>query len=199
MIKKRAKERTIKLYDLSITEFTILGLDCSSSTIGWGLIGYKPDKTFALLAHGHIKPLDSKHDFMKRLSNVFDSISALCEEFKPSVVAVEDILMYVRGSSSARTITILAAFNRVAALAAFRCVGKLHLYDVHNIRKIIKIAYNLKHTPDKEQMPDLIRTYLEPQFSDILKPKGGVADTTRDEADGIAVAWAYALDVRSKE
>ena len=200
MTKKRVRDRTVKLScDPIKTEFTVLGLDCSSSTFGWGLVGCRPDKTLALLAHGHIKPLTSKCDFMERLSNVFDRITALCEEFKPTLVAVEDILIYVRGSSSARTITILAAFNRVAALAAFRCTGKLHLYDVHDIRRILKVACGLGRTPEKEQMPNLVRAHLEPQFSDILKLRGGgMADTTCDEADGIAVAWACALDIRSK-
>lgn len=199
MARKKAKGRAVKIAcEQTRTEFTVLGLDCSSSTIGWGLVGCGSDGTLALLAHGHIKPLTSKCDFMERLSDVFDKISALCEEFDPSMVAVEDILMYVRGSSSARTITILAAFNRVAALAAFRCVGKLRLYDVHEIRRILKTACGLSRTPEKEQMPDLVRAHLEPRFSDILKLKGGMADTTCDEADGIAAAWACALDIRSK-
>lgn len=199
MAKKKAQERTITFPNNGCGGLTVLGLDCSSSTVGWGLVGCRSDGTQILLAHGHIKPLTSKYDFMERLSNLFDRISSLCEKFKPSIVAVEDILVYVRGSSSARTITILAAFNRVAALAAFRCVGHLRLYAVHEIRRILKIACGLNRTPEKEQMPNLVRAHLEPRFSDIMKLRGnGVADTTCDEADGIAVAWACALDIRSK-
>lgn len=201
MVRKRASGRTMMLRQTDTGWFTVLGLDCSSSTIGWGLIGRHSDGTLALMSHGHIKPLPSKCGFMERLNDVFDRISALCATFKPDAVAVEDIIQHISGGSSmAQTITILAAFNRVAALAAWREIGNVAFYPVATIRKIIRQNVGRKAKIGKEEMPAIVRAHLEPQFSDVPKTRGeGPAETTCDEADGIAVAWACAIDTRGKE
>jgi Holliday junction resolvasome RuvABC endonuclease subunit len=171
---------------------TILGLDCSSSTVGWGLLGRQP---FALVAHGHFNPLSAKNPLMERLDNVFDSIAILCAEFNPATVVVEDIIQHMRrgGGSSAHTITILAAFNRVAALAAWRHTHDVLFYPVATIRKTIREGVGRQTKIEKEDMPAIVRSHLCPDFSDVVSKKGSVSDLTMDEADGIAVAWCHAL------
>lgn len=170
---------------------TILGLDCSSKTVGWGLVGRQPT---VLVAHGHFNPLSSKHNFLARLDDVFDRISVLCAEFGPAAVAVEDIIQHMSGGGSmAQTITILAAFNRVAALSAWRRTSCVHLYPVSTIRKAIRIGIGRKAKIEKNDMPGIVREHLCPSFSDIMARNGKVAEATRDEADGIAVAWCHAL------
>ena len=63
---------------------------------------------------------------------------------------------------------------------------------------MIKEEYNLNKV-QKEDIPELIRTYLSSAFEDIIKVnrKGieKVADETFDQADGIAVAWSYAISL----
>ena len=128
--------KIILLPDL-IKEKTVLGLDCSSKTVGWGLLSFDP---IAVVAHGHFNPLPSKYDFMKRLSNVFDCIEELCNELQPNTIAVEDIIQHMSGPSKsmAQTITILAAFNRVASLSAWRKTNDVYFYPVSTIIKIIR-------------------------------------------------------------
>lgn len=176
------KGRIIKLqnYDGQKT----LGLDCSSSTIGWGLI----TDDLLLSAHGHIKPIKSQH-ILQRLNGVFDSIFNLCELLNPTHVVVEDIFIFMKGKSQAQTITILAAFNRVAALAAYRHTNNVSFYSVHDIRKTIKEHYKLERRIEKEDIPGLVKQYFV-GFSDIINKKGNVAVETFDETDGIAAAWA---------
>lgn len=170
---------------------SILGLDCSSKTIGWGLVSGPPA---VLVAHGHFNPLPSKHHFMVRLNDVFDKISAICDDLKPEAVAVEDIIQHMSGGGSmAQTITILAAFNRVASLAAWRKVGDLTFYPVSTIRKTIREGIGRRAKIGKEEMPLVVRANLCPTFSDVLNRKGETAEATMDEADGIAVAWAHLI------
>lgn len=187
---KKSKDRIITLCEENKEE-TVLGLDCSSATIGWGLISISSDPT--LISYGHIKPLDSKFPEIERLDDIYDRICALCELLKPSSVSVEDIFLFMKGKSKARTITLLTAFNRIISLAAYKSVGKVSFYNVHEIRKIIKNAYNISSEVGKEDMPNIIRQHLDSEFEDIKNKKGNQAKETCDEADGIAAAWCYLL------
>ena len=176
---------------------TVLGLDCSSSTIGWGLVGKKESGENKLLAYGHIKPLKPTHDLIYRLNDVYDKIAELCLEFDPYEVAVEDILLFMAGASKAQTIVTLAAFNRVAALAAYREANhEVFFYSVSKIRSVLKKQINSKESIKKEDVPNIIIACLGPEFKLIKNRKGNVAKETGDEADGIAVALAHLLEKR---
>ncbi len=193
-MKKKPTWRTIKIPRRRIksNKISILGLDCSSSVIGWGLVVLNKDPT--LVAYGHFKPLDPSHSEMERLDGVYEKIVELCNELEPTYVAVEDIFTFMKGKSSGHTMTVLAAFNRVASLAGHHNSNGVKFYSVHQIRKIIKkMNLDIKNKISKEDMPDIIIKYLEPQFEKILNRKGNVAVETYDEADGIATAWSGAL------
>ena len=185
---KKKKGRAISLLK---QQGAVLGLDCSSATIGWGLISLD----FELLSYGHIKPLGSKFSLIERLNDAYSQISSLCDELKPQYVAVEDIFTYMQGKSQAKTITILAAFNRVSALAAFRKTNSLNFYSVHEIRKFIKEHYDLPSTIGKEDMPETLRQNVSAKFENMINKKGNIAKETFDEADGIATALACVIDL----
>jgi Holliday junction resolvasome RuvABC endonuclease subunit len=169
----------------------ILGLDCSSATIGWGLISLD----FNLLAYGHIKPLKSDFDLIERLNDTYNQISFLCDKFKPKHIAIEDVITYMKGNSQAKTISILIAFNRISALAGFRKTKDIKFYSVHEIRKLIKVHYNFNNKIGKEDMPEIIQKNLLKDFEYIINRKGNVAKETMDEADGIAAALAYVIEL----
>ena len=170
---------------------TVLGFDISSVTIGWGLLSLSDPPV--LIAYGHIKPLDSKHTEIKRLDDVYNRIRQLCDLLTPNMVSVEDIFLFMKGKSQARTITLLTAFNRVVSLAAYQKIGDIKFYTVHEIRKVIKNAFNVSADIGKEDMPNFIRQHLESNFEDIINKRGNQAKETGDEADGIAAGWCYAL------
>ena len=188
------KNKIIKLSESKSKE-TVLGLDCSSATIGWGFISL--DEKPVLKAYGYIKPLNSKHPDIERFDNVYSQIYSLCEELAPTCVSIEDIFLFMGGGSTARTITLLAAVNRISALAAYHYTKNVNFYSVHNIRKIIKNMHNVDGAISKDMMPDLIIEYLDDKFTKEFRVnrKGEklVKDETHDEADGIAAAWACAL------
>ena len=133
----KSKGRIVRLAE---SKNSVLGLDCSSSVIGFGLIDLD---TFSLSAYGHIRPLDNKFELLERLNDTFDRIEELCKTLKPKIVAVEDIFVFMKGMSTAKTITILTAFNRTCGLAAYRNSQKVVLYSVGEIRKTIKNHYKL--------------------------------------------------------
>ena len=131
-------------------------------------------------------------------NDVYEKITNLCKDLNPSKSAIEDIFLFMGGKSknmsSAKTIVTLAVFNRTASLACYHNSSNIKFYSVHEIRKIIKSSYSdIKSKIAKEEMPDIIIKYLEPSFNKIINRKGNIAKETFDEADGIAVAWACAL------
>lgn len=172
----------------------VLGFDCSSRTVGWGFVVVDFENAFRLAAQGHIRPLGTKQNLMVRLSDLFDRVSELCRRLDPHAVAIEDIALFMKGGgSTARTITTLAAFNRVVALAAFREVGLVEFYPVQSIRKLVRQAAAEKRTIGKDEMPAVITAHLDSRFTDVKKRDGGRAEQTLDEADGVAAAWAHAF------
>lgn len=195
MARRRPRERLVET-GLQSRLPTVLGLDCSTATIGWGLMTIEEHPS--LLKYGHIKPMESKHgSLIERLDNTFDRISALCVSLGPTIVAVEEIKKFMKGRSSAQTITILAGFNRVVSLAAFKYARDVRFYDESEVRKAIKNKYmDRRDKIGKDNMPDVIRSYLETSFQGPLNTKGEVAVETYDEADGIAVAWCASISMQ---
>jgi len=191
---KKARERRV-LYSKNIPEHcTVLGLDCSSSTVGWGIVSIE-NNTIHLLAHGHFKPLGSENPELERLQDTWTHIVELCQTFKPNYVSIEDIFLFMKGKSQARTITVLTAFNRTAGLAAYQTMGNVSFYSVHQIRNIIKTCCGIKEVIQKDDMPKTIRSFLSPRFVDMINKKGNIGIETFDEADGIAASWAKALHI----
>jgi len=192
---KRAQGRTIVVSSSqSPPSPLILGLDCSSATIGWGLVALNLEPV--LYAHGHIKPLKPTHELLERLDDVYNKISDLCNELQPTHISIEDIFLFMKNKSQANTITILASFNRVCALAAYRKTHNVTFYSVHEIRKLIKTGNDLKDKIGKEDMPVIIRNNLEQSFETMINKRGNIAKETFDESDGIAAAWAHAINLR---
>ena len=178
--------------------YTVLGLDCSSSTVGWGIV----DEHLNLITYGHFKPLDSKHTEIERLDDVYCSINEICNLFKPNNIAIEDILLFMKGKSKARTTTLLSAINRVAALSTYHYIKKdINFYPVQTIRKLLKkITKQTSGKIDKKEIPNIINDYVYDNFlKEALykKKRNGeleLRDEMFDEADGIAVALAYVLE-----
>jgi len=171
----------------------ILGLDVSSSTIGWGLI-----KNNKLIDYGHIKPLKSDFNIFERLNDINLQIKKLLNKHKPEYIVIEDILLFMPKKSSAQTITTLAIFNRTVGLTCYNYLEKPpELIPAPTIRKIIRHKYNIDALK-KEDIPQVINTHLG-NFHIELKIKGKKAgqpkDYIYDQADGIAAAWCLSIQM----
>lgn len=165
---------------------TVLGLDISSKTIGWGWLGVE-EQEIKLLEHGHIKPLKSgKYSLVERLFQVAKDIDALCTRLKPDIVAIEEITQFMPNKSSAKTIIALAVFNRVASLQTFITTKKVpqYYYPISIRSKIAKFYNTGKLT--KEDMPALLNKKLGFVIN-YSKKDNSIRDFTYDEADGVSV------------
>jgi len=198
----------------------IIGIDVSSSTIGWGVLE-KDGDDIRFIDAGFIKPnkttkkpkkLTKKAAAAKKPSkkpvittSIFNSlhqvkadISDLLKKYKPDEIAIEDLVMFMPKKSTARTIITLAIYNRTVGLLCYEALSKEpSLYNVMSIRHRLKLD---KQFPAKEDMPALIEQRLTIQFPWVTKTvkKKGVqtiimCEESYDVADGIAVALYHAL------
>lgn len=180
---------------------TILGIDCSSSTIGWAYIGVENNKIM-LLDHGHIKPLSKDFPLMERLDSASKDIANLCERFNPDSTIIEEIAQFMKGKTSANTIITLAVFNRAVALQLYRSTKKNPLFLLPiSIRTRIKRFLGREQQIEKEEIPTILQDYFGKSFFKVVgykqrgKNKGQPIVETYDEADAVAAAWAGVIEL----
>jgi len=161
----------------------VLGIDCSSSTIGIGVCEYDK-KNLKYIACEYIKPIKSD-DIAFRLADTRDKLLEVFDKYKPDEIVIEEIISYMPGKSSANTIIVLATFNRMASLLAYDYLGKSPKhYSVMDIRRGIMMN-NI--VPDKEDIPDLTAKILKIKFPwELNKNKKRIVENN-DKADALAV------------
>lgn len=182
---------------------TILGLDCSSTTIGWSLLSVE-NEVIKIDRYGNIKP--PKKDscsLVERLDSVQKEIDKLCIELKPDHIVIEDILKFMAGKTSADTIITLAIFNRTIALQVYQTLGKLPIFLLPiSIRSRLKKFLSLENKIEKEQIPKILQDYFGKEFFKITgykkrgKFKGQPIIEVYDESDACAAAWAGAIELK---
>lgn len=180
---------------------TILGIDCSSTTIGWALLGVDNNK-IKLLEHGHIKPPKKEVPLVERLDVVTKDIALLCNKLNPNFTIIEEITQFMKGKTSANTIITLAVFNRAVALQLYRSVKAPPLFLLPiSIRTRIKRFLGRTEPIEKEEIPKILQDYFGKSFFNIVgykkhgKNKGQPIVETYDEADAVAAAWAGVIEL----
>jgi Holliday junction resolvasome RuvABC endonuclease subunit len=165
-----------------------MGLDASTTTIGMSVVSFDDDNT-TLDYFEFFKP-PKKGSIFERLSKVREYIIATIDKFKPDVVVLEDIFLFMQGKSNAQTITILSALNRTVGTAVYDKMkgNQPFLYSVHFIRNNIK---DTTKVPAKEDIPDLVGRILDIEFPYTLNRLKNKAAENFDVADSIAAALCY--------
>ncbi len=111
-------------------------------------------------------------------------------------MALEDIILFMKGHSTAATVSALAVLNRTVGLAIYNQSGKPpELLNVMKVRHALKIN---KRLPGKEEIPDLVSHHLKIEFPWVFKEKGRgknkelkTIEENYDMADAMAVGLAY--------
>lgn len=177
---------------------TILGFDVSSTTIGWCSLSWdESTNDIKLIQMGYLKPI-KKGSIIERIVDTRNKIQKIIVDTRPDEIAIEDIIQFMQGKSTAKTIIMLTTFNRMIGLTAYDYNAKVPtLYSVMTIR------HGLKTTPDlpkKEDMPALVAKHLGITFPYEYNKKGNIKVESYDKADGVAVALyhAFALSGRTK-
>lgn len=173
---------------------TVLGLDISSSVIGWGILEF--DKTtIALKKYGHIKPPDAKAGSLTiRLSSAMADVKKLLSEECPDIVVIENYASaFSPGRSSARTIIVLSSFNEATQLVVYEALGfESEKLAVSHIRSVISKHVGTKSISKDEIFDEIKRIF--PTFIPRITKKQTVGAESYDQADAIAAALSYAIE-----
>lgn len=179
---------------------TIMGIDVSSSTCGWCILQWDNEtNNIKYINCDYIKP-PKKGDIFERLTETKTKIIEIISKYKPDYIGIENIIEFLGGGSGAKTIIMLAVFNRMIGLASFEYLGHSpRLFNVMSIRHGLKLS---KELPSKDDMPDLVAHHLGIKFPYVYKEskKNGkqIAVESGDMADGVAVALYYAFVLSGK-
>lgn len=169
----------------------VLGFDVSSTTIGYCVLDVDlTTKDIKMVQASYLKPI-KKGSIIERIVDTRDKINGVIAEFQPDVIGIEDIIQFMKGASTAKTIIMLTTFNRMIGLAAYDYLKKSpELFSVMTIRHGLKTGKDL---PKKEDMPELVAKHLGIKFPYEINKKGKVKVESFDMADGVAVALYYAF------
>lgn len=175
---------------------TILGFDVSSTTIGWCVLEFDETlNTIKFVKANYVKPL-KKGNIIERIVDTRDKVQIIINNVKPDYIGVEDIIQFMQGKSTAKTIIMLTTFNRMIGLCAYDFLQRSpELFNVMSIRHGLKLSKDL---PKKEDIPDLVAKHLGITFPYEHDKKGKVKVESFDKADGIAVALYYAFVLTGK-
>lgn len=161
----------------------IAAFDVSSTTIGWAIFDIKNNKP-KLICFSHIKP-NKRLNLFQCLSDTRNQIISILKKYNVEQVAIEDIISYMPGQSSANTIIKLALFNRIIGMTVLEQLKEPPImYGVLAIRHGLKLS---KELPKKEDMPAVVEKHLNIKLPPMLKKTGKIKDEYFDQADAISV------------
>ena len=168
----------------------ICGFDVSSTTLAWAILDYTDATSISLFDCGYIKPIKTG-TIIERLVDTRNKVKAVIEKYQPDEIAIEDIIQFIRGLSSANTVIMLASFNRMTGLCAHDYLGKApQMLNVMGIRHCIRKQAGLKKIPAKEDIPKLLEKVAGLKTPIILNKKGKSRVEVFDLSDAIAVAYS---------
>jgi len=168
---------------------TILGLDVSSTCIGWALVKEEGGQ-FSCDGYGYFKP-DKKKDLFESLHEVRAWTQYQIEATKPDEIAIEDISEHFTQKSTSKTIIKLAVYNRTVGIAAYEhCNCKPGLMNVNTVRSLIK-PKGYRGKLAKTDVPSVVSAIMKMPFPWKYKRNGNIADESYDMADAMAVALAF--------
>lgn len=178
----------------------ILGFDISSETLAYSLLEYdKITKKIKLLLVDYIKPCKNG-SIIERLADTRDKILNIIESTCPDMIAIEDIIQFIKGASTAQTIITLTSFNRMIGLLSYDFLGKAPaLLNIMSIRHCIKRQAKLIVLPKKEDLPVILESLLDVKFPYEYNKKGKIKKESFDKSDAICCAYCYIINMEIKD
>jgi len=154
----------------------ILGIDPGTGILGFGVIEVIKGKT-QLLDAGVIRT-PVKEDDAVRLQTIFDELTSIIHETKPTMMSVEK-LFFAQNVTTAMTV---AQARGVVLLCGQQAGMEIHEYTPLQIKQALT-GYG---RADKKQMQEMVRVVLG--LKEVPKPD--------DCADAIAAALTHAQSIR---
>jgi crossover junction endodeoxyribonuclease RuvC len=150
----------------------ILGIDPGLATVGYGIIEVQQGRPRAI-GYDCIRTSGKNKETPERLEVIYNGITALIQEYRPSWVAIEK-LFFSRNVTSAMTVSEVRG---VILLAARQAGIQVAEYTPNQVKQAITGSGRA----DKKQMQEMIRRLLD---------LPGIP-TPDDVADGLSVALCH--------
>ena len=147
----------------------ILGIDPGYAIVGFGVIE-KNGSNIKVVDYGVITT--PKEDRMpKRLSDIYDSLCAIIDKYKPDCMALEELFF----QNNQKTAIAVAQARGVIELAGMQKIGSLYEYTPMQIKQaltgvgraekkqvqyMVKLMLNLKETPKPDDTADALALAL---------------------------------------
>jgi crossover junction endodeoxyribonuclease RuvC len=153
----------------------ILGIDPGSQTTGFGLIDVSGSVTKAVEWGGIV----TSGNHCARLRDIFQAMSRIVAEFRPSEIAIEQVFLHRNADSALK----LGQARAAAICATFEADVPIHEYTARHIKK----AVVGRGGADKSQVKHMVKLIL------------GLRDEIQaDAADALAAALCHAHERRAR-
>jgi crossover junction endodeoxyribonuclease RuvC len=150
----------------------VLGIDCGSEFTGYGIVEQLHSDELRYVVCGTVK-LSLRKPLPERLTQVFETLRQVIQEFQPDQVAIEDVFYAVNAKSALK----LGQVRGVAMLAAASCGLPVAEYAPLSIKSAV-VGYG---RAEKEQVQHMVTTLL------CLNE----APESPDAADALAIAICH--------
>jgi crossover junction endodeoxyribonuclease RuvC len=154
----------------------ILGIDPGSRLTGFGVLDFV-GSTASYVASGTVRSLHG--DFPGRLRQIYVSLAAIVDDYRPDLVAIESVFMHKNAGSALK----LGQARSAALCATFRHDLEIHEYAPREI----KLAVVGSGSASKEQVQHMVTSLL-----------GLTAAPAADASDALAAALCHGHQRRIK-
>lgn len=173
---------------------TVLGLDISSSTIGYALLQYDDELNVNLIDYGFIKPPKAtKGSLAFRANEAMKKCNILMSKLQPNSIAIEAYASkFSAGRSTANTIITLSVVNEAVSIGCINTLGFDPIkYPVVTIRSVLSKYLSMQIVSKDDVYPAICNNFKS--FSPPTNRKGLPAKEAGDIADAIAVALTHII------
>lgn len=143
----------------------VLGIDPGSETLGWGVVDGSGSK-YALVDFGTVKS-NPKHQFSKRLLNIYNGIAEVLDKHSPDVLSVEDTFYAVNvgvalklGQVRGTMLLLAEQYGLEIAEYAPRLVKQTVVgygnAEKHQVQEMVKLLLRMKTVPTPYDAADAL-------------------------------------------
>lgn len=150
----------------------IMGIDCGSEYTGYGVVEQLEKRDLVRHVSGAIK-LRTKDSMALKLQRIFAELTAVIHEYRPELVAIEDVFYAVNVKSALK----LGQIRGVAMLAASSCGLEVAEYAPLAIKSAV-VGYGRAEKHQVQQMVTRLLHLAEPP-------------EPADAADALAIAICH--------
>jgi Holliday junction resolvasome RuvABC endonuclease subunit len=172
-----------------------VGFDPSSKTIGF--TAFQDNNGIIPLEVNCFQPL--QEDLLDDLLFIGDNVKQILNKHNPDYIGIEQIIQFMKGKSTAQTITKLAGVNRLVCYLCYEFLKNKNSTEKPVLLNVLKIRHALKLSkalPTKEDMPSIIEQRLNIKFPYKYiynkRTKTNIIDeVSYDMSDSFAVALTH--------